>query len=200
MARPKQGEGITAQQRLEKAFWELLEEAPYTSITIAGISQRAKVNHNTFYYYYDSLDDMVEHLLSENLIPKLPAQIIQNLAADTFIPNEYIDNEDVRFRFKRICLLSGANSTPWIVDRVKQNIMDIWLASANLTRSMLTHDEEIALCFIFGGMLSIIGEYGQAGDLSAFRSIANGPIGAGLTTVIRQIASPRAQETTRMPE
>lgn len=57
MARPRSNENMpTAPQRLASAFWEMLVEMPFSQITVSSLSARAHVNHNTFYYYFDSME------------------------------------------------------------------------------------------------------------------------------------------------
>ncbi len=189
MARPKKGDGTPATKRLENAFWELLDEGPYSEITIAKISNRANVNHNTFYYYYDSLNDMAERLMTENLLADLPAQIISALAEGTFASSELINNDEVRLRFKRACLLAGPRSTPWMLDRLQKAVMDVWLSTAHLDENMLDHDDQVNICFIFGGIIAIIGKYGHDGDLDIFRSVASGPLGKSFVEVMEQLAT-----------
>ena len=49
MARPRKDEARpSAYERMTVAFWSLLEEKPYSAVTVKLITQRAGVNHNTF--------------------------------------------------------------------------------------------------------------------------------------------------------
>ena len=45
----------SANDRLEGAFLELIEEKPYSKITVNHIVERAGVHRNTFYYHYQSI-------------------------------------------------------------------------------------------------------------------------------------------------
>ena len=37
---------------IAKAFWQLLEEKPYSKITVKNIVERCEINRNTFYYHF----------------------------------------------------------------------------------------------------------------------------------------------------
>ena len=63
MARPKEGIGPSAQQRIEEAYWALLESMPHEKITIGQLCTKAHINHNTFYYHYQNIDDLANQIL-----------------------------------------------------------------------------------------------------------------------------------------
>ena len=42
------------------AFWLLLEEKPYSKITVKDIVDRCQINRNTFYYYFHDIPELVE--------------------------------------------------------------------------------------------------------------------------------------------
>lgn len=78
MARPRKDEaGPSAYERMTAAFWSLLEEKPYSAVTVKRITQRAGVNHNTFYYHFENIDDMAVKMF-ENVIP---TRLIDMMAA-----------------------------------------------------------------------------------------------------------------------
>lgn len=47
-------------QALSDAFWQLLEEMPYSKITVKGIVDRCHVNRNTFYYHFQDIPALAE--------------------------------------------------------------------------------------------------------------------------------------------
>ena len=47
-------------QALSEAFWQLLEEMPYSRITVKGIVDRCHVNRNTFYYHFQDIPALAE--------------------------------------------------------------------------------------------------------------------------------------------
>lgn len=42
-------------------FWQLLEEKPYSKITVKDIVDRCQINRNTFYYHYHDIPELLEY-------------------------------------------------------------------------------------------------------------------------------------------
>lgn len=47
-------------QALSETFWQLLEEMPYSRITVREIVERCHVNRNTFYYHFQDIPALAE--------------------------------------------------------------------------------------------------------------------------------------------
>lgn len=47
-------------QEISNAFWLLLEEMPYSKITVKAIAQRCRLNRNTFYYHFQDIPALAE--------------------------------------------------------------------------------------------------------------------------------------------
>ena len=47
-------------QVLSETFWQLLDEMPYSKITVKGIVDRCHVNRNTFYYHFQDIPALAE--------------------------------------------------------------------------------------------------------------------------------------------
>ena len=43
-----------------EAFWQLLEEKPFSKITVKDIVDRCQINRNTFYYHFHDIPDLLE--------------------------------------------------------------------------------------------------------------------------------------------
>ena len=54
---------MTAKTAIKKAFWELLRELPLNQITVILLCERANVNRQTFYYYYQNVVDLLKEVL-----------------------------------------------------------------------------------------------------------------------------------------
>lgn len=48
------------------AFWELLEEKPYSKITVKDIVNSCQINRNTFYYHFHDIPDLLEYTIKED--------------------------------------------------------------------------------------------------------------------------------------
>lgn len=49
------------------AFWALLEEKPYSKITVKDIVDRCGVNRNTFYYHFQDIPSLLEEILTSQI-------------------------------------------------------------------------------------------------------------------------------------
>lgn len=57
------------QKAIMQAFKELLETTPFDKITVSAITKRCEIHHNTFYYHYKDIYDLLEIWLGEVLGP-----------------------------------------------------------------------------------------------------------------------------------
>lgn len=190
MARPRYEDDVpTARERIEDAFWELLEEMPYDEITLAAITRKANVNHNTLYYHFAGIDDLVMQLVEDNLVAELPLRVMNGSFGAKEAEVAMKGDPDLRRRFHRICLMVSPNSPSWLVRHVRDSVMGLWLQSAGIS-SMddLTKDEQMRLSFIMNGILGLLGEYGSNGDLSAFSNFVKGEMGTAMMKEIRMLA------------
>lgn len=52
---------------IKKEFIAMLEEMPFSSITISMLADRCEINRNTFYYHYDDIYTLVKELLADEI-------------------------------------------------------------------------------------------------------------------------------------
>lgn len=83
MARPrKDSPGPSAEERLQAAFWELIEEQPLERMTVGDLTARAGCNRGTFYYYYDDMYEMLDAMIDRNLPKQLPSFLLQHFTGE----------------------------------------------------------------------------------------------------------------------
>lgn len=58
---------VRTNESIRKAFYELIQEMGYESITIQNIADRARVNRNTFYLHYQDKPDLLDKCMDELL-------------------------------------------------------------------------------------------------------------------------------------
>lgn len=49
-----------------EAFWQLLEEKPYSKITVKGIVDACQINRNTFYYHFHDIPELLENTIKKD--------------------------------------------------------------------------------------------------------------------------------------
>lgn len=57
---------IRTKSIITDAFWQLLEEKPYSKITVQDIVDRCQVNRNTFYYHFHDIPDLLEYAIKND--------------------------------------------------------------------------------------------------------------------------------------
>ncbi len=67
MARPRKDQGDCAEQRIKDAFWALLEQNDLKDITVSMITSKANCNRGTFYYHFNSLEELVDAIITDEL-------------------------------------------------------------------------------------------------------------------------------------
>lgn len=69
MGRPrKESDKANAKRRIGEAFWKLLEENEIREITVGMIVAEAQCNRGTFYYHYHDLEELLDHLLTAEVL------------------------------------------------------------------------------------------------------------------------------------
>lgn len=156
MARPRKNqEGEGARDRIERAFWELLEEMPLRSVNVRMLSQRAGVNHNTFYYHFESIDDLALRQIGNNM----PSEWFE-VAATSFADAEldvrrYSTSPDLQQRFRRFRLLLRSADAQ-LIEVGKRRALDMLLDALGVDPQTLGMHERLKLTFLIGGVTSLL--------------------------------------------
>lgn len=193
MARPRSDqEGPSAKERIEQAFWQLLEQKPYRQITVKELTQTAQVNHNTFYYHYDNVDDLASQVVplvfSQPTINALTESILHGGIDTTLLR----DDEHIRLRYRHIRLLLGSES-PELLLPIKQNVFDCWLSILGLELEGLPAEDQAKLEFVWGGLTAAITSE-QGASFEGYMALLEGSIGAAASAVIQDIVADNAGE------
>lgn len=156
MARPrKDQEGPSALERMRSAFWQLLEERPYSSITVKLVTGYAGVNHNTFYYHFDNIDDMAMSLLYDNMPEELTRAIVSMVSGKGIDIAQASKIPDMAKRFHRVRLILR-NGSPDFVKKVRGQIAEAWIGMLGVTREDVKPPDWAKFNFIWGGVTSLM--------------------------------------------
>lgn len=162
MARPKYEAGQrTARERLEDAFWELLERHPVSEITVGMLCTRAGCNRGTFYYHFDAIEDLAERVAAENLPRQCPALVRGYLRGAA--PAVAFDEEEKR-DIERLCLLVGSHSTPEIVRAAKAALVAARLDDLGLSWDELDMPAKTVVAFMADGILGALVRHAEDED------------------------------------
>lgn len=157
MARPRKDSGERgAQERMVQAFWGQLSRMPYREISAASVARESRCNRATFYYHFDSIEDLAEKAV-EAAVPSGMADL-----AEAFLTGEAdrleLDGEKRR-AVERICLLTGDRGSPRLTERFKHALMAAWAERFGL--ELEREEARVVASFMASGIVGILGE--QAG-------------------------------------
>ena len=190
MPRPKyQQDDETAKEKLIKAFWDSIEEAPYHKLTVLGISARAGLNRNSFYYHYESMDDLAVKAVEETLMRDLPGILVSqfNLGEGDAVDSLLADRS-MRERFDRVCLLAGKNSSPELQEMLKTAIADNWKGFLSIDMETFSYEGRLVLEFCLGGVFSLLGLKADAEATPPIRDMFSTDFGKTVMGAIIRLA------------
>ncbi len=196
MARPKYNSGeSTAREKLEVVFWKQLEEKGYNRITVASLVGEAGLNRNTFYYYYDSVDDMARKAFEETLAPAIPLFVEQVfrldlVAQDVRLPSDFAE------RFNRLRLFLRSDS-PLLINMVKDTLRTIWLGLFGVTYDELSIREMFLLEYMIGGALSMAAcDIDDLSPQMLVDALYDSPLRRGVSETLTQIGKQHGLRAT----
>ena len=143
-----------ANDRLENAFMELINEKPFAKITVNDIVERAGVHRNTFYYHYQSIPGMLGEICRKDV-----AKIFL-LYKDVSSPNDCI------LHFVKYCLehkeallnVYNSEAKPIMMTYVKQIgrfSIDQYIDNVTERTGISRADREIMAHFFTAGIVGI---------------------------------------------
>lgn len=157
MARPRKDSGERgAQERMVQAFWEQLSRMPYREISAASVARESRCNRATFYYHFDSIEDLAEKAV-EAAVPSGMADLAE--AFLTGEANRLELDEEKRRAVERLCLLTGDEGSPRLTERFKHALMAAWAERFGL--GLDREEARVVASFMASGIVGILGE--QAG-------------------------------------
>lgn len=197
MARPRRDSGIRpARERIADAFWDLLAQMPYRDITMKAVATRAGVNHNTFYYHFANLEALTEQMIDENFMADMPVRMLGAAAKPSDILDEVVKSPEAYRRFERMCLLVGPHSTQKLVERLKCQTRDFWLETFGIDPACLSLADEVTLEFVIGGILSLLGTYGEKAPNAMRAFVEEGRL---FQTLIESLADITRRHSSKQP-
>lgn len=69
MAKAEYRSAIRSRELIKSAVVELLQKKPLDKITVTDVVDKAQINRGTFYAHYCSVDDVIEHMITQRFMP-----------------------------------------------------------------------------------------------------------------------------------
>ena len=188
MARPVYcKDQLTAKSRLKEAFWLLLSTTSYSQITVKKLSAIAKVNPNTFYYHYRSMDDLALDALNDEKLYEIPLLISDAiLIKNQFALTKALEYITIGERWKRIRLFINSDSTV-----LRQHFYDtmeqFWLSLIGVSKEEMTETEYLDFSFILHGAMAIIERQKEQYNLDFIESLPERALGQGILQTLENL-------------
>jgi len=196
VARPRNDGSPSASQRIEAAFFEVLERTPIDKMTVSTLVRTAGVNRNSFYYHYADLDALAESAVANLLIPQVPRLLASGFGLESPQLGEvFAQAGQYTGQLRRMAAVVGPNSSTALRDILKGALLDLWLGTFGLDERDLDRETTMTVHFALGGMLEALSrltaELGPGLDLEEVLEVARGlPIvRASAQTVVSALAA-----------
>ena len=178
MARPRKSSGQDARARILEAFGSLAREVSVPDITVGAVCSKAGCNKTTFYYHFDTFDDMLDAYLESMDITGISENLIGRLVGGGDVALDDADRQIVAEGFDLMCELAALN--PDGPMHAKLLILMREHAGAALgadgRRDGAAHDPfaEMLAEFTAGGFLALFAYRGRNAGLLDFEHMARG--------------------------
>lgn len=156
MGRPKKTTDLPATEKIEKAFWQLLDKEDYSALTVQKIADTARVNRNAVYYHYENIDDLAQHALTHffdtEVVDDFMSRITGCVNADT-LP---MLQEDFMEAVQKIQLCAGSNSA-YLHKLLKAAIRQKWFHRLGIDPGKIYELELLSIEFALSGIVAVLG-------------------------------------------
>ena len=158
MARPRKDlADPTALKRIEDSFWELLEENDLKRITVNMVTEKAGCNRGTFYYYFDSMDALLSHLVERDILS--PGGLTRDLFS-LLVNSEYsveLLSQKMPVRMQRFGLLLQRAGEQRVGNQAKRTLLQMWEGIlCPREDDELTEASRVTIEYGIGGIISVI--------------------------------------------
>lgn len=156
MGRPsKNQKGPSAKERIEQAFWGLLEEKPFHSITVKDLIKHAGVNRNTFYYHFESTEGLAVELVRSGIPVEFFGIMLNTFRGGSFDISAASAVPDLDRRFHRIRLILK-NGEPRLIELGRKEVVSFFVREMRLDEKELSEFDYGKLEFIWGGITRLL--------------------------------------------
>ena len=188
MARPVySADQPTAKTRLKEAFWQLLSSSGYSQITVKRLCAAARVNPNTFYYHYGSMDDLALDALNDEKLYEIPTFLSDRmLTQNQHALSEALEYIAIDERWQRIRLFVSSDSTI-LRQHFYNTIEQFWLSLIGVQKEELEEPDYLDFTFILHGAMAIIDRQTERYSLDFIQSLPDRALGQGIIQTLEDL-------------
>lgn len=194
MSRPRHdSELLPAKERVENAFWALLENREYRKITVTDIVREAQVNRNSFYYHFGSLAELADAAILREVENTSIAQLVDETIDDDGTPvmnddavrehwskriSAALNSPEHRTRLNHLALLAGPHSSPELMESLRDFTRMTLISALKLTPEELTLRSDLTIDFAVGGILAILRRWPELRKMNVAQTLYDDDIAA----------------------
>lgn len=166
MARPK-GDSAEppAKERLTNAFWEALETKPLREITVAELCRRANCNKTTFYYHFNSIEELITYVEQVFLETDFPALLV-SLTLDNEKTQISALVQQLSPMVERAQLLLGPDGDAAFSPKMQDVMFDRWCDMLGVSKTDLDDYDAMVLHHAMGGTAAVLSSVDGSHDYS----------------------------------
>ncbi|PJM75865.1 TetR/AcrR family transcriptional regulator [Bifidobacterium simiarum] len=196
MPRPKLNDR-SAPEKMQQAFWTLLETKQYDRITVNDIARTSGINRGSFYYHYGNIAELAEDAIAA--IYESPEVLdfitwIIHRSEDDIASlrlTRLLDMPQFRSSIQRIALVLGPHGSPALTRQFKDYVIGMWMTVFGIDADVLDVSQQLTVEFIASGITGIFGRISEVafeGDLDALNRLPIPGIVVQLLASLRETA------------
>ena len=121
MARPRKSTP-DARSRIMSAFASMAERMPVTGITVSAICSLAGCNKSTFYYHFETFEDLVDSYLDHMELERISEYAVKKLLDGGLESFDARERKTLKEGFGLLCHLSALNQSGIMAEKLRQAI------------------------------------------------------------------------------
>ena len=162
MPRPRNDQlNVPIEQRIEEAFWTLIEDHAPERISVVALSKQAHCNRGTFYYYFTDIYDLLDRIILENQPTTLPFYLLAYLSGQNSIETVKRAMEAEEEKLKKLGTLLMRSESSYCADKLKEACIDVWCSAAGLKREEMEKSDYLMFEFVASGILGMLAYCGK---------------------------------------
>lgn len=191
MARPsKTDPTASAEYKIEKAFWSLLEKTDFSEITMQQLAREAGVNRNTLYYHYGNLQEVAEAMFARVFTEDVSARFLDLMLTSPQELASVWGPFELPERVWKIHLFAKSES-PLIRGMLKETLTGQWFRKLGIDPSSFSTADALKIDYIVSGFLGLLGSDRVAEDPLLLLTFRNSPLGEAAIDTLKKLSRGR---------
>ena len=192
MGRPKSDEQ-TAPEKMQEAFWKLLEQKPYSQITISDVTRTSGLNRSAFYYHYNNVpelaDDAIASVYEKQGVITLIVRLIRTPDDPEVLKayDDFITRPEYQSTVHKMSLIAGPHGSAGLSRQLKDYIIGAWIPLFGLDKAKLDASQQLVLEFASSGILGLFGKASSLFTTQGIESIKRSTLPETISHLIKSL-------------